>query len=1214
MRLNAITAAVLMTVVLTTADAMGQTPPSPPRPQVQQDGLTWEVRYLVDTSQDAGGISQFDSPRSNRGVGVSPDGRYLYLGYNEPNGSPVAGRHDHQVRVIDTLVEDFTDSVVAILNRHRGKSIAVDDAGRVYVAEGSDSDVHLGAGGIHIFDASLGVELAVIPIGATYGLAKPEGVTVRREAGVLALYATDRSTKKLYRFVISEGPGFAITAITKAGLYTGIGEALIPGAVDLRGVKIETAGRIWMADLAGNQVIRCESDASACLATGVAKAMDIGLLGQRAFVTQYTAPVSPTITVLRQSDMVFDSLLVAPWSALKLDPVGQKQPVPNGPFLGNFAGTGFVRLPNGDKILYFSNERGQTEFEKSVYGRCDEFSDNPGGPCVFADLAIDDNEPVFKIVEPNRTIGDFVWVDTDGDGIQDAGEPGIENVSVTLTGPGGVQTTTTDADGLYLFSDLLEGTYTVTVAAPVGYTASPAGAPGSTPANDSNGSIATVTLGPGGNSDLTIDFGFVPPASGIIGDFVWSDLNGNGIQEVGEPGLENILVTLDGPGGAQMAFTDATGFYQFTGLSAGSYSVTAATPPGTSPSPTAALGSNSANDSNGSPAAVTLATNSSSDFTIDFGFVMLPTGALGDFVWSDTNANGLQDSGEPGISGVTVQLKNSSGTVIQTTTTNASGVYLFTGLGAGTYTVVVTTPPSYTASPSNAGTDTAIDSNGSPATVTLATNSSTDQTIDFGLVSADVCVPVTFIFTGSSATSGSAGNLRTFTSGGVSVKASAFSRVDSSGSWSTAFLGLYGPGLGVTDGSEGNGSDDRHKVDNVGGRNNYVLFEFSSPVVVNQAFLDYIGSDSDLSVWIGTTADPYNNHLTLSDALLATLVREDHDTTSTANSRWADLNSSERVGNVLIIASSASDTTPDDGFKLAKLALSCVPGSDPGEPPTGTIGNFVWNDLNANGIQDSGEPGLANVTVKLKNSTGVVIQTDTTDSAGFYLFASLPAGSYTVVVSMPSGFVATTSGASGSTIADDSNGSPAAVTLATNASVNLTIDFGFVTVATGYSTYTQGGWGSKPSGNNPGALLRDNFAQVYPIGFVKVGGTKTLKFTSQKAIQVFLPQGSKPNVLLATRTNPTGSASGVFGGQVLALRLSVDFSNSGVTKAGLGDLILVTGPLAGYTVDGVLALANTVLGGTKSALPAGVTVSKLNAVVDAINNNFDNGTNNGYLR
>ena len=53
------------------------------------------------------------------------------------------------------------------------------------------------------------------------------------------------------------------------------------------------------------------------------------------------------------------------------------------------------------------------------------------------------------------------------------------------------------------------------------------------------------------------------------------------------------------------------------------------------------------------------------------------------------------------------------------------------------------------------------------------------------------------------------------------------------------------------------------------GGHNYVLFEFSQAVTVTQAFLDYIGADSDISVWIGSKIDPYNNHLTLSDALLA---------------------------------------------------------------------------------------------------------------------------------------------------------------------------------------------------------------------------------------------------------------------------------------------------------------------------------------------------------
>ena len=110
-----------------------------------------------------------------------------------------------------------------------------------------------------------------------------------------------------------------------------------------------------------------------------------------------------------------------------------------------------------------------------------------------------------------------------------------------------------------------------------------------------------------------------------------------------------------------------------------------------------------------------------------------------------------------------------------------------------------------------------------------------------------VCVSSQFAFSGaSSGTSGNIGNTRTFTANGVSVRASAFSRADTNGAWAKAFLGSYGSaGLGVTDGSEGDGSNNRHKVDNSGGRNNYVLFEFSAPVVVNHAFLDSIGADSD---------------------------------------------------------------------------------------------------------------------------------------------------------------------------------------------------------------------------------------------------------------------------------------------------------------------------------------------------------------------------------
>ena len=152
---------------------------------------------------------------------------------------------------------------------------------------------------------------------------------------------------------------------------------------------------------------------------------------------------------------------------------------------------------------------------------------------------------------------------------------------------------------------------------------------------------------------------------------------------------------------------------------------------------------------------------------------------------------------------------------------------------------------------------------------------------------------------------------------------SAFSRQDSNGNWATAYLGSYAPGLGVTDGSE-NGANDTHKVDNIGGRNNYIVLEFSQPVVMSRAFLDAVGADSDVSVWIGTKSDPYNNHVTLSDAVLTGMTKEDNSTPDVVpGSRWAAVNAAKKSGNIIVISALAGDTTPEDSFKLSKIDLIC---------------------------------------------------------------------------------------------------------------------------------------------------------------------------------------------------------------------------------------------------------------------------------------------------
>lgn len=184
-----------------------------------------------------------------------------------------------------------------------------------------------------------------------------------------------------------------------------------------------------------------------------------------------------------------------------------------------------------------------------------------------------------------------------------------------------------------------------------------------------------------------------------------------------------------------------------------------------------------------------------------------------------------------------------------------------------------------------------------------------------------------------------------------------------------------------------------------------------------------------------------------------------------------------------------------------------------------------------------------------------------------------------------------------------------------------------------FTTFTQGGWGAKPSGNNPGQLLADNFATVYPSGSVLVGiansgkwmkflgansevttGTGQNKITTQVwkdapyFVEQYLPGGGTAAALSLNLTNPDSSSSGVFGGQVLALQLNVDCSGKVASmQAGFGGLIYHNpgDSLDGQSVSQILTAANTALGG--GSLPPGYTFSSLNDLVANLNESFDNG-------
>ena len=90
--------------------------------------------------------------------------------------------------------------------------------------------------------------------------------------------------------------------------------------------------------------------------------------------------------------------------------------------------------------------------------------------------------------------------------------------------------------------------------------------------------------------------------------------------------------------------------------------------------------------------------------------------------------------------------------------------------------------------------------------------------------------------------------MRSFTEDGVSVDVRAFSSNSSGGHWRTAYVAAFGGGLGITNRNE---SGSQHYVDNSDGDIDYLVFEFDSNVTLNRTFLDYVGHDSDITVWVG---------------------------------------------------------------------------------------------------------------------------------------------------------------------------------------------------------------------------------------------------------------------------------------------------------------------------------------------------------------------------
>ena len=369
-------------------------------------------------------------------------------------------------------------------------------------------------------------------------------------------------------------------------------------------------------------------------------------------------------------------------------------------------------------------------------------------------------------------VGDFVWEDLDGDGVQDAGEPGVLGVTAYLLdgagariadGLGGFVSTTTDGNGFYEFTGLAPGAYGVqfdlaTVPAGLVPTRRDAGGDDGLDSDaDATGITPITSLLESGDVDRTLDMGLVVPV--VVGDFVWQDIDGDGIQDAGEPGIGAVAVELflDDPVLGLVSVgtttTSATGSYQFIDLNPGSYVVQfdlsslpagmVATIPNTGGDDAA---DSDADPTSGRTAATPFLFSRDSDLTLDLG-AYFPV-RVGDLVWNDLDGDGVQDALEPGVPGVTVYLLDSSGARVDdgsggdvSTTTGAGGAYEFSGLRPGSYAVefdLATLPLGAVATFQNQGADDSVDSDAdrvsgtTPPTAVLASGAS-DLTLDMGI-------------------------------------------------------------------------------------------------------------------------------------------------------------------------------------------------------------------------------------------------------------------------------------------------------------------------------------------------------------------------------------------------------------------------------------------------------------------------------------------------
>ena len=630
------------------------------------------------------------------------------------------------------------------------------------------------------------------------------------------------------------------------------------------------------------------------------------------------------------------------------------------------------------------------------------------------DITLELNDPIKENVNfgyiSDNSISGTVYRDDNRSGALNSGESGYPEQTVQLLDKDGtvIATTKTDANGMYSFDKLPDGTYSVKVVKDGALAdTEQTGDPDSTLDNASE----PITLDEANPTRKDVDFGYVPDY--FIKGTIYRDGNRSGALDTDEKLYEGVTVQLRDADGTVVATTttDADGAYSFDKLPAGTYTVTVV-----QDGPIAGLEQTGDPDATKDNASEPITLDNDNPSTTDVNFGYVNNNSLSGTVYRDDSRNGDQDGTEPGYSGVTVQLLDKDGQVIATTATDANGTYSFEHLPDGTYSVTVVKDGELADTEQTEDPDSTKDNASEP--VTLSEDNPSKDHIDFGYV-PDYAIHGLVYRDGDRSESHGTGE-KGYANQTVELrdkdgKVVATTTTDANGAYS--FEKLPAGDYTVTVVKDGaltdldQTEDPDSTKDSASGvislsNDHRTQTDVNFGYIANNSINGTIYRDGDRDGKKGDTEGRYSGvtvQLLDKDGTVIATTTTDKDGTYSFE-HLPDGTYSIKVVKDGVLADADQTGDPDTALDNASKPITLDENNpaksdvDFGYAPNNTITGTVYRDDNRDKMIDGDEPGLERVSVQLLDEDGNVVQTLDTAADGTYAFQHLKDGKYTVKV------------------------------------------------------------------------------------------------------------------------------------------------------------------------------------------------------------------------